>query len=72
MDPLQELVLNLQELAKHTPELVKPLLVAPSAAIPLIEGEMGAVIGMVGGMHPVVAGISTVGFWLTLTYVLGV
>ena len=58
MNPVQELILHLQELATQVPELVKPLIVALAAAIPMVEGEVGAVIGMVGGMHPVAAAMA--------------
>ncbi|MCR2826258.1 small multidrug efflux protein [Microbacterium sp. zg.Y909] len=67
MNFVQELILNLQELATQVPELVKPLVVALAAAIPMVEGEVGAVIGMVGGMHPVAAAAAAVaGNFLTV------
>ncbi|MCR2799457.1 small multidrug efflux protein [Microbacterium sp. zg-Y818] len=67
MNFVQELILNLQELATQVPELVKPLVVALAAAIPMVEGEVGAVIGMIGGMHPVAAAAAAVaGNFLTV------
>ena len=58
MNVIQELVVNFQELAAQVPELVRPLVVALAAAIPFLEGEMGAMVGIVGGLHPVVAGVA--------------
>ncbi|MCR2784172.1 MULTISPECIES: small multidrug efflux protein [unclassified Microbacterium] len=67
MNFVQELILNLQELAAQVPELVKPLVVTLAAAIPLVEGEVGAVIGMIGGMHPVAAAAAAIaGNFLTV------
>ncbi|MDL5350918.1 small multidrug efflux protein [Microbacterium sp. zg-YB36] len=67
MNFVQELILNLQELAAQVPDLVKPLVVALAAAIPMVEGEVGAVIGMIGGMHPVAAAAAAVaGNFLTV------
>ena len=67
MNFVQELILNLQELATQVPELVKPLVVALAAAIPMVEGEVGAVIGMIGGMHPLAAASAAVaGNFLTV------
>ena len=67
MNFVQELILNLQELATQVPALVKPLIVALAAAIPMVEGEVGAVIGMIGGMHPLAAAAAAVaGNFLTV------
>ncbi|MCR2812909.1 small multidrug efflux protein [Microbacterium sp. zg.Y1090] len=67
MNFVQELILNLQELATQVPALVKPLIVALAAAIPMVEGEVGAVIGMIGGMHPLAAATAAVaGNFLTV------
>ncbi|QEW02769.1 small multidrug efflux protein [Microbacterium lushaniae] len=58
MNPLQELVSNFQQLVSQVPELVQPLIVMLAAAIPFLEGELGATIGIIGGLHPLVAGIA--------------
>jgi hypothetical protein len=63
-----DLVEGLQNLLGQVPELVQPLIVAVAGAIPFIEGEGGAAIGILGGIHPVVAAIAaTAGNFLTVT-----
>ncbi len=47
-----------QDLMGQVPELVQPLVVALAGAVPFIEGEGGATIGILGGINPVVAGIA--------------
>lgn len=44
-----------QDLVSRVPELLQPLIVALAGAVPMIEGEGSATIGIMGGMHPVVA-----------------
>ncbi|UNX53817.1 small multidrug efflux protein [Georgenia sp. TF02-10] len=58
MNPVENLVRNFQELVAQVPELVQPFVVMLAAAIPFIEGEGGAAIGLVGGINPLVAGIA--------------
>lgn len=58
MNPLQELVSNFQQLVSQVPELVQPLIVMLAAAVPFVEGELGATIGIIGGLPPLVAGIA--------------
>ncbi|GAB2479840.1 hypothetical protein GCM10027063_22210 [Promicromonospora xylanilytica] len=53
-----DLVEILQNLLGQVPELVQPLVVALAGAIPFVEGEGGAAIGILGGMPPVVAAIA--------------
>jgi hypothetical protein len=53
-----DLVETLQDLVGQVPELVQPLIVALAGAIPFIEGEGGAAIGILGGINPVVAAIA--------------
>ncbi|MBO3083063.1 small multidrug efflux protein [Cellulomonas fengjieae] len=73
MSPIQELVLNIQELVARVPELVQPLIVALAGAIPFVEGELAAMIGLVGGLHPVVAGIAAAaGNFLSVAVVVAV
>jgi hypothetical protein len=56
--PLTDLVLGFQDLIAQLPPLLQPLVVAAAGAVPFIEGEGAAVIGIVGGIHPVVAAVS--------------
>lgn len=44
-----------QDLVAQVPEIVQPLIVALAGAIPFVEGEGAVTIGIVGGIHPVVA-----------------
>lgn len=48
----------LQDLVAQVPELVQPLIVALAGAIPYIEGEGSAALGVFAGINPVVAGVS--------------
>jgi len=57
MNPLADLVLGFQNLVSQVPEFVQPLIVALAGAVPFIEGEGAAAIGIVGGIHPVLAAI---------------
>lgn len=61
MNPIEELVSNFQNLVAQVPELLQPLIVAIAGMIPFIEGEGGAIIGVVGGIHPIVAAIAAAG-----------
>lgn len=49
-----------QDLVARVPELLQPLIVAVAGAIPFVEGEGAAVIGIVGGIHPVIAVIAAI------------
>lgn len=62
-----DLVGTLQDLVGQVPALVQPLIVAVAGAIPFIEGEGGAAIGILGGIPPVVAAIAAMaGNFLTV------
>ncbi|WP_309104665.1 small multidrug efflux protein [Microbacterium sp.] len=52
------LIESFQNLVAQVPELVQPLIVALAGAVPFIEGEGAATIGIIGGMNPVVAAIA--------------
>jgi len=52
------LIDTFQNLVGQVPELVRPLIVAAAGAVPFVEGEGAAVIGIIGGIHPVVAAVS--------------
>ncbi|WP_369369828.1 small multidrug efflux protein [Promicromonospora sp. Populi] len=54
------LVDNFQDFVAQVPELVQPLIVAAAGAVPFIEGEGGVLIGIVGGVPPVVAAIAAI------------
>nr|WP_241428946.1 small multidrug efflux protein [Agrococcus sp. ARC_14] len=38
--------------------MVQPLVVMLAGTIPFIEGEVAAMVGVVGGMHPILAGLA--------------
>ena len=58
MNPIQELIVNFQELAAQLPEIIRPFIVMLAGAIPFIEGEVASLIGIVGGLNPIVAGLA--------------
>ncbi|MFK4789506.1 small multidrug efflux protein [Microbacterium sp. ZW T5_56] len=55
---VSDLVLGFQNLVAGVPDLVQPLVVALAGAVPFIEGEGAAAIGIIGGIHPIVAALS--------------
>lgn len=57
-NPITDLVLGFQGLVADVPDLVQPLIVALAGAVPFIEGEGAAAIGIIGGIHPVVAALA--------------
>jgi hypothetical protein len=58
MTIISDAILGFQDLIGRVPELVQPLVVAAAGAVPFIEGEGAASIGIIGGIHPVVAGLA--------------
>jgi hypothetical protein len=58
MTPTEELVGNFQELVAQVPELVQPFVVMLAGTIPFLEGEAAALIGIAGGLNPVLAAIA--------------
>ncbi|MFF3442348.1 hypothetical protein [Streptosporangium sp. NPDC002721] len=58
MNPVETLVQNFRDLMAEVPELVQPFIVMLAGAIPFIEGEGASPIGVVGGIHPVVAAVA--------------
>ncbi|MEV8250358.1 small multidrug efflux protein [Microbacterium sp. NPDC076768] len=54
------LIENFQNLVAQVPELVQPLVVALAGAVPFIEGEGAASIGIIGGISPVIAVIAAI------------
>jgi hypothetical protein len=49
---------GLQNIIEQVPEILQPLIVAVAAAIPYIEGEGAAALGIIAGINPVVAAIA--------------
>jgi hypothetical protein len=58
MNPLEKLVNGFQDLVGQLPEILQPVVVLLAGAIPFIEGEVASMIGVVGGLNPLVAGIA--------------
>jgi len=54
------LIETFQNLVGQVPELVQPLIVALAGAVPFIEGEGAAAIGIIGGIPPVIAAIAAI------------
>ncbi|MEU2198582.1 small multidrug efflux protein [Isoptericola sp. NPDC019482] len=64
------LVDTFQDLVAQVPDLVQPMIVAVAAMVPFIEGEGGATIGILGGIHPAVAAVAAmIGNFLAVTAV---
>lgn len=57
-NPITDLIIGFQNLVAQVPELIQPLIVALAGAVPFIEGEGAASIGIIGGINPVVAAIA--------------
>lgn len=58
MNPVEQVIVGFQELVAQVPEFIQPLIVLLAGAVPFVEGEGAALIGVVGGLHPVVAAIA--------------
>ncbi|MEU5902898.1 hypothetical protein [Micromonospora sp. NPDC047527] len=58
MSPIEQLISNFQELVAQVPGIVQPFIVMLAGAIPFVEGEGAAIIGIAGGLHPIVAGVA--------------
>lgn len=52
------LIETFQNWVAQVPDLVQPLIVALAGAVPFIEGEGAATIGIIGGIPPVVAAVA--------------
>ncbi|MFS0712782.1 small multidrug efflux protein [Microbacterium sp. 2P01SA-2] len=57
-NPLADLIVGFQDLVARMPDILQPVIVALAGAVPFIEGEGAAGIGIIGGIHPVVAALS--------------
>jgi hypothetical protein len=58
MNPIESLIQGFQGLMAQVPEHLQPFIVALAATVPFLEGEIGAMLGVLGGLNPVVAGIA--------------
>lgn len=58
MNPFETVVQNFRELVADVPDVIQPFVVMLAGTVPFIEGEGASPIGVVGGIHPVVAGIA--------------
>lgn len=47
-----------QNLVGQVPDLLQPLIIAVAGAVPYIEGEGSSVIGVIAGLHPVLAAVA--------------
>lgn len=52
------LIATFQDLAAQVPEILQPFVVALAGAVPFVEGEGSAVIGLLAGLNPVVAAVA--------------
>jgi uncharacterized membrane protein len=50
-----DIVANFQDLVAQVPEFIQPFIVAVAGAVPFVEGEGAATIGIIGGVNPVVS-----------------
>jgi hypothetical protein len=50
-----DLISRFQELAAQVPEILQPFIIALAGAVPFIEGEGAAAIGIIAGLHPAIA-----------------
>lgn len=58
MNPIEQLISDFQEFVAQVPEIVQPFIITLAGAIPFVEGEVAALIGIVGGLHPLVAAVA--------------
>ncbi|MCR2762463.1 small multidrug efflux protein [Microbacterium sp. zg.B48] len=61
MNPIQDLIIRFQELVAQVPEFIQPFIVMLAGAVPFIEGELGATIGIAGGLNPILAAVAAAG-----------
>ena len=57
-NPIITLTNGFQDLVGVIPELLRPVMVMAAGAVPFVEGEIAAMIGVVGGLHPIIAGLA--------------
>lgn len=54
------LIESFQNLISQVPDIAQPLIVALAGAVPFVEGEGAATIGILGGINPLVAAIAAI------------
>lgn len=70
MTPTERLVSGFQELVAQVPELIQPFVVLLAGAIPFLEVEGASIIGVAGGMNPLLVVIAAaVGNYLSVLLV---
>jgi uncharacterized membrane protein len=57
-NPLDGVIAGFQDLVGQVPDLLQPFIVAAAGAVPFIEGEVAAMIGVIGGLPPLVAALA--------------
>lgn len=50
----------LQDFINQVPDILQPLIVAVAAAIPYVEGEGAAALGIIAGINPIVAALAAI------------
>ncbi|SMX85497.1 small multidrug efflux protein [Brevibacterium antiquum] len=67
---MNTLITFFQGLASHVPELLQPFIIALAGAVPFVEGEVSAVIGVWAGLNPIVAGVAgAIGNFICVTVI---
>ncbi|CAM3473737.1 small multidrug efflux protein [Occultella aeris] len=70
MNPIADLIRTFQELVAQVPEFLQPFIVLLGGMVPFIEGDAGGIIGVLGGINPIVAGVAAAtGNFLAVTAV---
>lgn len=59
-NPLDGVIAGFQDLVGQVPDLLQPFIVVIAGAVPFIEGEGSAMIGVIGGLPPLVAALAGV------------
>lgn len=71
MNFVEELILNFQNLVAQVPETLQPFIIMLAGAIPSVEGEIAAMIGVAAGVNPIVAGAAgAIGNFLTVLIII--
>lgn len=58
VNPVENAVHTFRELVAQVPDLVQPIVVMLAGAVPFVEGEGATVVGILGGVHPLLAGLA--------------
>lgn len=58
MNSVEQLVNNFRDFVAQVPEIIQPVIVMLAGAVPFIEGEVASMIGIVGGVNPIVAAVA--------------